>query len=87
MNTTVSKSMAWPGRGIASVSRTAYFLTSTRALRRPHLQIIATVSFLAEKKIPLTFALGHLVFRLLKKKKQQTKPDQTLECVEGVIYK
>lgn len=51
------------------MSRTAYFLTSTRALQRPPLQIIATLSFLAEKKIPLTFALGHLVFRLLKKKK------------------
>lgn len=86
MNTTVSRSMAWRGRGIASVSRTAYFLTSTRALQRPPLQIIATLSFLAEKKIPLTFALGHLVFRLLKKKKP-TKPDQTLECVEGVTYK
>lgn len=68
------------------MSRTAYFLTSTRALQRPPLQIIATLSFLAEKKIPLTFALGHLVFRLLKKKKP-TKPDQTLECVEGVTYK
>lgn len=53
------------------MSRTAYFLTSTRALQRPPLQIIATLSFLAEKKIPLTFALGHLVFRLLKKKNQQ----------------
>lgn len=53
------------------MSRTAYFLTSTRALQRPPLQIIATLSFLAEKKIPLTFALGHLVFRLLKKNNQQ----------------
>lgn len=71
MSTTVSKSMAWPGRGIASVSHTASFLTSTRVLQRPHLQIIATVSFLAEKKIPLTIALGHLVFRLLKKQNKQ----------------
>lgn len=86
MNTTASRSMAWPGRGIASASRTAYSPTSTRALQGPDGQIIATDRFLAERKIPLTFALGHLLFRLLKKTKQ-TKPNQTLVCEEGVTYK
>lgn len=59
------------------MSRTAYSLTSTRALQRPHLQILATVSFLAEKKIPLTFALGHLVCRLLKKQTKNNKTNKT----------
>lgn len=57
MNIIVSKSMAWHGKGIASVYHTAYFLTSTRALQMPDLQITSKVSFFANKNIPLTVAL------------------------------
>lgn len=44
------------------MSRTAYFLTSTRALQMPDLQIPSEVSFFANKNIPLTFALGPVVY-------------------------
>lgn len=61
MNITVSKNMAWHGKGIVSVYHTAYFLTSTRALQMPDLQITSKGSFFANKNIPLTFALGLFV--------------------------
>lgn len=40
---------------------TAYFLTSTRALQMPDLQITFKVSLFANKNIPLIFALGLFV--------------------------
>lgn len=71
MNITVSRNTAWHGKGIVSVYRTAYFLTSTRALQLPDLQIPSKVSFFANKNIPLTFALGPVVIEAFKNK--QTK--------------
>lgn len=61
MNIIVSKNTAWHGRSIVSVYHTAYFLTSTRALQMPDLQITSEVSLFANKNIPLTFALGLFV--------------------------
>lgn len=61
MNIIVSKNTAWHGRSIVSVYHTAYFLTSTRALQMPDLQITSEVSLFANKDIPLTFALGLFV--------------------------
>lgn len=60
-NIIVSRNTAWHGKGIVSVYHTAYFLTSTRALQMPDLQIPSKVSFFANKNIPLTFAPGLFV--------------------------
>lgn len=44
MNIIVRKSMAWHGKSIVSVYHTAYFLTFTRELQIPDLQITSKVS-------------------------------------------